>query len=765
MIIKRTGSVTPFESGKILRAIEKAFVACGSDLVPDTIKKAVRDNEATLGADDTKDPVHIERIQDFVENLLLDQAPREVALSFIRYRTQHAIARQEYDPINIIETYLRRSDDMLERENSSMAFSLQGLHNAIFSAGSEQYWKKVMPREAIEAHDTGRIHLHDMSYIAPYCCGWDLKQLLEDGFQNGMKNKTDSAPAGHFGTALGQMCNFIYTVQGESAGAQSFSNVNTLLAPFVKKDGLTYKQVKQKVQEHIHNLNIPTRVGYQSPFSNYTFDLDVTKTNMAKDPIIISGKYQDTTYDQYQTESRMIAEAFVEVMVEGDANKALFPYPIVTFNVSKDFPWSSKLGKLIASATVKYGPFYFGNYINSELAESDVKSMCCRLRLDMSAVNKHVESGLFTEDLEKTHQRGGGFFGADALTGSIAVATISMPAMAHDAKVEIDKECELTKASKTSESYRTSLIDEMKYNIKKHMDISMQAISLRRKVIELCMENGLYPYMKFYMRNIKARTGKYFSQHFNTIGHNGMHEALKVLGYNGITSPEGYAISLDVLKFMNEYTVELQKEYGVLVNLEQTPAESAGVKLCRKSGIDPEIKGYYTNSTWFPAEYEIDPVDLVKKQAELNKYYTGGSALHIYTYENLLNSEEMVGKFITKVFTATNLPYLSISPVFSICTSSECTDKYSTGENYYCPHCGSKAIPYARIVGYYRPIDNWNDGRKEEQRRRVGFELLKPATPAMIQKEEPKVPGITMADIYMKPKQILRELTMVMRII
>ena len=762
MIIKRTGVVVSFDIEKIYRAIGKAFSACGIDHVPDPIKKAIEEHAPDLGADNSKDPVHIEKIQDFVENALLDHAPREVGLAFIKYRLQHSIARQEFDPINIIETYLRRGDDMLERENSSMAFSLQGLHNAIFSSGSEQYWKKIMPKEAIKAHDSGRIHLHDMAYIAPYCCGWDLKGLLEDGFQNGMKNKTDSAPASHFGAALGQMCNFIYTLQGESAGAQSFSNVNTLLAPFVKKDGLTYKQVKQRVQEHMHNLNTPTRVGYQCPFSNYTFDLDVTKTSIAADPVIIGGKYQDTTYSEYQTEARMIAEAFVEVMVEGDANKALFPYPIVTFNVSKDFPWTSKLGKLIAQATVKYGPFYFANFINSELAESDVKSMCCRLRLDMNSVAKHVESGLNNEDLDKTHQRGGGFFGADPLTGSIAVATMSMPAIAKDALDEIDKEYDLTKASKLTEDYKTSLLDEMKYSIKRYMDMCMQAINLRRKTIEQYMELGLYPYMRFYMRNIKARTGKYFSQHFNTIGHNGMHEALLVLGYKGgITSEEGFAIAKDLLKFMNEYTIELQKEYGVLVNLEQTPAESAGVKLCRKSGIDPEEKGYYTNSTWFPAEYKVDPIELIMKQADLNKYYTGGSALHIYTFENLSESEEMIGRFISKMFTATNLPYLSISPVFSICTNSECEEKYSTGEHYTCPHCGSKAIPYARIVGYYRPIENWNDGRKEEQKRRKGLELLRKYEAP--KKEEVK--PIMSLDVFSKPKQVLKELELVYKVI
>lgn len=533
------------------------------------------------------------------------------------------------------------------------------------------------------------------------CMGHDLMMLVEEGF-TGVPEKTCSRPAKHFGVALGQCFNFLYTLQGESAGAQAFSNFNTLLAPFVHYDELTYKQVKQAMQEFIYNLNVPTRTGFQAPFTNLTLDLDVTKTDFADRPAIIGGKPMEKTYREFQKEAMMINQAMIEIMEEGDAHGAMFPYPIITFNVTKDFPWKAKFGESLLRLTAKYGSPYFANYINSEYAESDITSMCCRLRLDKREIKKYLTEytgGLEKEDYEKTHQRGGGFFGAAANTGSLGVVTLNLAALMKDAK---DKA--------VGDNWNEFLSEVQRY-----MDLAMESLLKKRREVELSCEDNLYPYTKYYLRHVKERTGHYFTQHFNTIAINAMHEALVLYGIpEGMNSKDGQELAYHLLTFMNNYSVRLQEKHKVLVNVEQAPAESAGVKLCKKSGIDPLGNGYYTNSTWFPADSSIDIMEQIHAQGKLNEKYTGGSVVHIYTDADLVPVYKDLQKIIEYAFTHTKLPYLTISPVFSVCPKCGRV----AGNHETCPKCGGAAEVYSRVVGYYRNVSNFNEGKKKEFKKR-----------------------------------------------
>ncbi len=687
-IIKRDGRIVPFDPEKITIAISKAGKAT-AEFDYETAKRLTI--KVLLLAEElirNRDP-HVEEIQDIVEEILLSSPYRKTAKAYIIYRDQHArmreIARQR--GLELVDTYLSKVDWRIS-ENSNMSFSLQGLNNYISSEISKSYWlHKIYPPEVREAHINGDMHIHDLNVLAPYCVGWDLMDLLIRGF-GGVPGKVESLPAKHFRPALGQIVNFLYTTQGETAGAQAFSNVDTLLAPFIAHDGLNYKQVKQAIQEWVFNLNVPTRVGFQTPFSNITIDLKVPE-HLVNQAVIIGGKPQDTTYRDFQKEMDIFSQALFEVLSEGDAKGRVFTFPIPTINITKDFDWNSPVVDLIMEATAKYGIPYFANYVNSDLKPEDARSMCCRLRLE-------------TKELK---HRGGGLFGSNPLTGSIGVVTIDLPRI----------------------GYLSNSEEEFYQRLLRLMEIAKTSLEIKRKVLERFTDSGLYPYSKHYLSSIKERTGAYWSNHFSTIGIIGMNEAIvnaRWLNSRGIWTEEGKAFALKVMDLMREKLIEFQKETGNLYNLEATPAEGTSYRLAQ---IDkqryPDIftqgkeNPYYTNSSWLPVGFTESIHYILNNQDELQSKYTGGTVQHIFLGEKP-NPEKLKG-FIKAVFEKYSLPYISITPTFSVC--SECG--YIEGEHSVCPKCGRECEIYSRVVGYLRPLSNWNDGKKEEFRDRRYMEL------------------------------------------
>lgn len=699
---KRNGIVVDFDESKIIKAVQKAFQAVKKDTENIDFKSLLKKIEKNI----PQNPKKVEEIQDTIVIWLHENKIHDVGIAFTKYRERRALAREnDFNSIHLVDEYLSQIDDMAVHENSSTMYSLQGLNNHIFSSVSEQYWLSFYSDEIKEAFNRGRIHIHDLQSISAYCCGWDLKALMLEGF-GGVSGKPSSAPPRHLSTALSQANNFIFTLQGETSGANAFSNFNTLMAPFVRTDNLSYVQVKQEIQQFIYNLNISTRVGFQSPFSNLTLDLDTTKVKFADEPAIVGGELMDFTYADCNKEATWINQAIVEVLGEGDKDGAMLSYPIVTFNVTSDFPWHNKLGRTIQETTAKYGSFYFSNYINSEYSASDVTSMCCRLRINHKEIESHLgeyTGGLEEKDYAQTHQKGHGFFGASPNTGSVGVVTLGMPAIMQDIIEE------------------GGSWDDFLNKVKYYMDLAMESLLKKRKEVEFEANRGLYPYLAHYLRNVKKRTGHYFTQHFSTICPNGVHEALYLYGLeDGIMCEEGLEKTEELLKFMNDYTIQLQKENRVLVNLEQAPAESASIKMMKKSGVDPLNNGYWTNSTWQPADTNIDLVDLIKMQGRLNVYYSGGSSMHTYTQSDIVPIAQDLHKIIMYAFTETKIPYMTISPVFSVC---EKCGRIS-GKHEVCPKCGSKNINiYERIVGYYRAHQNWNHGKLKESKKRHYLEI------------------------------------------
>ncbi|MEJ5228228.1 ribonucleoside triphosphate reductase [Thermodesulfovibrio sp.] len=687
-IIKRDGRIVPFDPEKITIAISKAGKATG-EFDYDTAKRLTI--KVLLLAEELirdRDP-HVEEIQDIVEEILLSSPYRKTAKAYIIYRDQHArmreIARQ--GGLELIDNYLSKVDWRIS-ENSNMSFSLQGLNNYISSEISKSYWlHKIYPPEVREAHINGDMHIHDLNALSAYCVGWDLMDLLIRGF-GGVPGKVESRPAKHLRPALGQIVNFLYTTQGETAGAQAFSNVDTLLAPFIAYDGLNYKQVKQALQEWVFNLNVPTRVGFQTPFSNITLDLKVPE-HFATQAVIIGGKPQDATYGDFQKEMDMFNQALFEVLSEGDAKGRVFTFPIPTINITKDFEWNSPVVDLIMQATAKYGIPYFANYINSDLRPEDARSMCCRLRLE-------------TKELK---HRGGGLFGSNPLTGSIGVVTISLPRIGY--------------LSNSEEEFFDKLL--------RLMEIAKTSLEIKRKVLERFTEAGLYPYSRHYLSSVKEKTGAYWANHFSTIGIIGMNEAIanaRWLNSKGIWTEEGKAFALKVMDFMRQRLIDFQKETGNLYNLEATPAEGTSYRLAK---IDkqkyPDIitqgseHPYYTNSSWLPVGFTESIKYILDHQDELQSKYTGGTVQHLFLGQN--PNPEKLKAFIEQVFKQYKLPYISITPTFSIC--SECG--YVEGEHSQCPKCGSSCEIYSRVVGYLRPVMNWNDGKKEEFKERQYLEF------------------------------------------
>jgi ribonucleoside-triphosphate reductase len=690
---KRDGTIVPFDQSRIEEAIFKALTATGEGerkKAKRLAKKVVR----ILNRRFKKGEIpHVEQIQDIVEEVLILEGLVKTAKAYILYREQR---RRIREAIAVSEEAVDRLDQYIEKldwevqENANMAFSLQGLNHYGVTYIIKKYWlNKIYPKEIREAYESGDFHIHNLDTLGPYCVGWDLYDLLIKGF-GGVPGKVESKPAKHFRVALGQVVNFMYTLQGEAAGAISFSNFDTLLAPFIRYDNLNYQQVKQALQEFLFNMAIPTRVGFQCPFTNITLDLKPSPV-FAKMPVIIGGKPQDKTYGEFEEEMKIFDKALYEVYMEGDAKGRPFHFPIPTINITKDFPWDEPAFDGIFEASAKYGTNYFANYINSEMKPEDVRSMCCRLRLDLTQLY---------------NRGGGGLFGSGSKTGSIGVVTINLPRIGY--------------LSKTKKEFFERLA--------RVMDLAKESLEIKRKVLENYIEKGLYPYSRYYLQDIKQMRGKYWANHFSTIGLVGMNECLLNFMGENIASKRGRKFALEVLDFMRERLVKYQRETGNIYNLEATPAESTAYRLALKDKERyPDIitagtqkVPYYTNSTQLPVNYTDDVFEALKLQDEIQCKYTGGTVLHIFLGERM-QSGEGVKKLVKKIFENFKLPYITITPTFSICP----VHGYIPGEHFFCPKCTIKqpCEVYSRIVGYYRPVQQWNLGKQQEFKQRKEFKI------------------------------------------
>ncbi len=688
-IKKRDGSIVPFDATKITAAIAAAGQATGEFTAQEARRLTMRvlslARVLRVGA-----VPEVEEIQDIVERILLDSPYYKTAKAYILYREQRAQVRRltTRASVEMVETYIGQLDWKI-KENSNMCYSLQGLNNYISSGITSEYWlNRVYPPEVRRAHNGGDIHVHDLSLLSVYCVGWDLMDVLKEGFK-GVPGKVESAPPKHLRSALGQIVNFFYTLQGEAAGAQALSNFDTLLAPFIRYDRLNYTEVKQAFQEFVFNINIPTRVGFQTPFTNITMDLAAPVT-LKDHPAIVGGKELPETYGQFQAEMDTLNRAFAEVMMEGDAKGRVFTFPIPTYNITKDFDWDNPNLDAVWKMTGKYGIPYFSNFVNSDMSPEDARSMCCRLRLD-------------NRELQK---RGGGLFGAYPLTGSIGVVTLNLPRLGYLAKSGQDFFARL---------------DAL-------VDLSAQSLSIKRKVLEQFTEKNLYPYSKFYLRAIKERTGKYWTNHFSTVGVIGMNEAcLNLLGAD-IGTDKGREFAVGVLNHIRARLAALQETTGEMFNLEATPGEGTSYRLARLDKEQfPEIlcaneayaqngaPPFYTNSTQLPVDYTDDVFETLALQDELQSRYTGGTVLHMFVGEQV-PSTKVVKSLLRKITSSYKLPYLTLTPTFSVCPSHG----YLKGEMESCPRCGAETEVYSRVVGYLRPVKQWNDGKQAEfDRRRV----------------------------------------------
>jgi len=685
-IRKRDGRIVPFEAEKITNAIAKAGQATGEfhrDVAQRLTIKVVNVAQTVI----KEEIPSVEQIQDIVEEVLLDSPYRKTAKAYIIYREDHAKMREIISKANsdLVDQYLERIDWQVN-ENSNMSFSLQGLNNYISSEISKVYWlNRIYPKEIRQAHLNGDFHIHDLGTLSVYCVGWDLIDLLRYGFKGAGSGKVESKPAKHFRSALGQVVNFFYTLQGEAAGAQAFSNFDTLLAPFIRYDGLSYREVKQAMQEFLFNVNVPTRVGFQTPFTNITLDLTPPK-HLANQPVIIGGEFQEAVYGDFQKEMDMLNRAFLEVMLEGDAKGRPFTFPIPTYNITEDFDWDNENMELLWEITAKYGIPYFSNFINSDMKPEDVRSMCCRLRIN-------------TQKLER---KGGGLFGANPKTGSIGVVTINLPRLAYLCHSE----------------------EEFFEALAKMMDLAKNSLEIKRKVLERFTEQGLYPYTKFYLKDIKNTFGGYWKNHFSTIGLIGMNEAcLNLLGTD-IGSEEGHQFALKTLDFMRERLIQYQEETSNNYNLEATPAEGTSYRLAKidkekypdivcaneahwKEGAEP----FYTNSTQLPVNYTDDVFEALDLQDELQTKYTGGTVMHLFVGERISDSS-VVKALVKRICEQYKLPYFTITPTFSICPNHG----YLSGEHHQCPECGAEAEVYSRVVGYLRPVKQWNNGKRKSSK-------------------------------------------------
>ncbi|MBX5326594.1 MAG: ribonucleoside triphosphate reductase [Candidatus Bathyarchaeia archaeon] len=682
---KRDGKLEPFDQERITTAIWKAAKAVGGadrELAKKLSDQVVAELQRRFGEDGVPT---VEEIQDLVEKTLIENRHARTAKAYILYRKQHQDLRELaalLSSADLVDQYLEIEDWRI-RENSNMSYSLQGLNNYLSSTVIAKYWiTRIYPPAIAEAHFSGDMHIHDLGVLGPYCVGWDLRDLLSSGF-GGVRGKIECKPARHLRTALGQVVNFFYTLQGEAAGAQAFSNFDTFLAPFIRYDRLGQREVEQALQEFFFNMNVPTRVGFQTPFTNLTLDLSVPEF-MKDEAAIIGGEATGDAYGSMIEEMEMFNTAYAEVMNKGDAIGRVFTFPIPTYNITKDFPWESPVTQKIFEVTAKYGAPYFSNFINTDMKPEDVRSMCCRLRIDNRELRK----------------RGGGLFGANPLTGSIGVVTLNLPRIGYLAKDE----------------------DGFFERLVALMELARDSLEIKRKALENFTENGLYPYSKHYLRDVKARFGKYWKNHFSTIGLVGMNEAIMNLFGYSIATSEGLEFAVRVLTFMREKLADFQQQTGNIYNLEATPAEGASYRLAR---IDkkkyPDIivanekhlaKGaepFYTNSTHLPVDFEGDIFEALEHQDRLQTLYTGGTVLHIFLGERL-HSWKAASELVRKVAWNSHLPYFTLTPTFTICP----THGYLSGEHKQCPICAAPSEVYSRVVGYLRPVDQWNDGKQAE---------------------------------------------------
>jgi len=693
-VLKRDSRLEPFDQERITTAIWKAAKACGGrdkEQAKRVSDEVVAELQKTYGDDGVPT---VEEIQDVVEKCLIENGNAQTAKAYILYRKQHSDMRELaalLSSSDMVDQYLE-VEDWRVKENSNMSYSLQGLNNYLSSTVIAKYWiSRIYPQNIADAHFSGDMHIHDLGVLGAYCVGWDISELLLSGF-GGVPGKIESKPAKHFRTALGQVLNFFYTLQGEAAGAQAFSNFDTYLAPYIRYDKLTQKDVEQCLQEFFFNMNVPTRVGFQTPFTNLTLDLDVPEF-MKDEAVLYNGKVTADTYGSLTKEMEMFNLAFAEVMRQGDSKGRVFTFPIPTYNVTKDFNWDSPVAQAIFEVTAKYGVPYFSNFVNSDMKPEDVRSMCCRLRIDNRELRK----------------RGGGFFGANPLTGSIGVVTLNIPRIGYLSKDE----------------------DEFFERLSNLMEIAKSSLEIKRKVLEAFTENGLYPYSRRYLRHIKESYDKYWKNHFSTIGIVGVNEAvINLLGQN-ITTSDGQAFAVKMLTFMRKRLLEYQEETGSIYNLEATPAEGTSYRLARidkkkyrdiifanQKQVNMEhAEPFYTNSSQLPVDFAGDLFEALEHQETLQTLYTGGTVFHIFLGERL-SSWKAAAELIKKVSWNSKLPYFTLTPTFSVCP----THGYVSGEHKQCPTCQTNCEVYSRVVGYLRPVDQWNDGKQAEFTMRKTFD-------------------------------------------
>jgi anaerobic ribonucleoside-triphosphate reductase len=697
LVIKRDGQHVIFDEEKITFAIFKALRAVGQ---PDRDKAAQYGREVVenLNLKTRNTPPSVEEIQDQAEKVLFRHNEYEAAKAFIIYRHQHQNIRNTkelFSNVEMVEDYINLKDWRI-KESANSTYSLQGLNQHISTIISSQYWlNQIYPKEIADNHKKGCFHIHDLGFLSVYCVGWDLEDLLISGFK-GVESKVQSKPPKHLRTALGQIVNFFYTMQGEAAGAQAFSNFDTYLAPFIRYDHLEYDQIKQCLQEFFFNMNIPTRVGFQTPFTNVTLDLKIPGF-LKEQPVIIGGKMQKETYGDFQNELDIFNKAYAEVMMEGDAKGSVFSFPIPTYNITPDFDWDNPNYQHIWEMTSKYGIPYFSNFVNSDMSPDDVRSMCCRLRLDKRELKK----------------RGGGLFGSNPLTGSIGVVTLNLPRLGYEARSEEDF-----------------------FNRLEHlMEQAKESLEIKRKVIEKLTGQGLYPYSKFYLRHLYKKNNSYWGNHFSTIGLIGMNECILNFLGRSIVHPEGHDFAVKTMDFMRSKLEEFQEETGQIYNLEATPAEGTSFRLARidkrefpdiivanQDAVNEGGQPYYTNSTQLPVNHTDDLFEALELQDDLQTRYTGGTVFHTFIGENQLPVES-VKQLIRKITENFKLPYITLSPTFSICPEHG----YLYGEHHVCPKCKTagktqKCTVFSRIVGYLRPVDHWNAGKQEEFKDRTLFD-------------------------------------------
>ena len=683
-VVKRDGRIVDFEISKIANAMKKAF-----DATETNYNQSVIDFLAVMVTADfqpkiTDELIHIEDIQDSVESVLSRGGYENVAKAYILYRKQHENLRAVSDTVldykKTVDNYLKINDWRV-KENSTVTYSVGGLILSNSGAITANYWlSEVYDEEIANAHRNGDLHLHDLSMLTGYCAGWSLKQLIQQGL--GIPGKINSTPASHLSTLCNQMVNFLGIMQNEWAGAQAFSSFDTYLAPFVRVDKLSQKEVKQCIQSFIFGVNTPSRWGTQAPFSNITLDWTVP-ADLRDLPAIVGGKEQDFTYGDCQKEMDMVNKAFIEIMTEGDANGRGFQYPIPTYSITKDFDWSeTENNRLLFEMTAKYGTPYFSNYINSDMEPSDVRSMCCRLRLDLRELRK----------------KSGGFFGSGESTGSVGVVTINMPRIAYLSKTE----------------------DEFYQRLDRMMDIAARSLKTKRTVITKLLDAGLYPYTKYYLGT--------FENHFSTIGLVGMNEACLNARWlhKDLTDPEALEFTKTVLNHMRERLSDYQEKYGDLYNLEATPAESTSYRLAKHDRnrypeiITANMNGtpYYTNSSHLPVGYTEDIFSALDIQDDLQTLYTSGTVFHAFLGEKLPDWRA-AADLVRKIAENYKLPYYTMSPTYSVCHDHG----YITGEHFTCPKCGKDTEVWSRITGYYRPVQNWNDGKVQEFKDRKEYNI------------------------------------------